>query len=160
VARDLSADLKLTPLNAPARPVREWLTSFHLVLVSIDPYTNESAWILDTAARVMRHYSDTAARMSWLVTADADGARSFLGPLAKEFLTFTDPDRTVVKGLGLATLPAISFVRADGQVMASAEGWDPAAWRSVIGAMATVMAWSTLDLPQPKDPRPFAGTPA
>jgi hypothetical protein len=160
VARDLSADLNLTPLNAPGRPVREWLTNFHLLLVSLDPYTNESAWILDTAARVMRHYADTDARMCWHVTANADGARDFLGPLAKEFLTFTDPDRTVVRGLGLTTLPAISFVRADGQILAGAEGWDPRAWRAVIEAMAPVLAWSTLDLPQPKDPRPFAGTPA
>jgi hypothetical protein len=156
VAVDL--DLTLTPLDGQGRTVREWLTNFHLVCVCIDPYTNESSWVLDAAARVMRHFSGAAARMSWLVTGPADGARDFLGPLAKEFLTFADPDRAVVKSLGVATLPALVFLKADGSIAGSAEGWDPVAWKAVTDTMAKIMAWSKADLPNAKDPRPFAGT--
>ena len=109
-----SPDLLLEPLSLendgfPARTLSEWLTTFHLVSVVLDPYTNESSWILKTAARVLRSFGDSAARTSLIVTASADEARSFLGPLAKEFLVFTDPDRAAVKAFGLTTLPAFVF---------------------------------------------------
>jgi hypothetical protein len=160
VATDPSADLTLTPLEGAGRTVREWLTNFHLVLVCIDPYTNQSSWVLDPAARFMRHFSGAAARMSWLVTADADGARSFLGPLAKEFLTFADPDRAAIRSLGVATLPALVFVKQDGTVAAAAEGWHSDEWKAVAEVMAPILAWSRPEMPHPKDPRPFEGTPA
>src|SRR5215216_7790388 len=101
VATDPPADLTLTPLKGEGRTVGQWLTVFHLVTVAVDPYTNESAWVLEVAARILREFRDAAVRVSWLVTADAADARAFLGPLADEFLTFTDPDRTAVKALGL-----------------------------------------------------------
>ena len=41
-------DLVLTPLGGESRPLQEWLTTFHLASVVLDPYTNESSWILDT----------------------------------------------------------------------------------------------------------------
>ena len=160
MAVDPSPDLTLTPLEGQGRTVREWLTNFHLVLICIDPYTNESSWILDTATRVMRQFSGAAARMSWLVTGSTEDARTFLGPLAKEFLTFCDPDRVVVKALGLGTVPALVFIKADGTVAGSAEGWHPPEWRTVTEHMAKVMAWSKAELPHPRDPRPFEGTPA
>jgi hypothetical protein len=160
VASDPSGDLTLTPLGGQGRTVREWLTNFHLTLVCIDPYTNESSWILDTAARFMRHFSGSAARMCWLVAGDAEAAHSFLGPLAKEFLTFTDPDRAMITSLGLATMPSIVFLKADGTIGAVAEGWHPQQWKAVAEKMATVMAWSKPDLPHPKDPRPYDGVAA
>ena len=43
-------DLTLTPIQGEGRTLEQWLTTFHLVSVLVDPYTNESAWILDTAA--------------------------------------------------------------------------------------------------------------
>jgi hypothetical protein len=140
--------------------MREWLTNFNLALICIDPYTNESSWILDTAARIMRVFQDTSARMSWMVTGDADAARAFLGPLANEFLTLLDPDRSVVKGLGLSRLPAMVVVRADGTVAAAAEGWEPSQWRVVTNELARMTAWSRPELPHPKDPVPFEGSPA
>ena len=63
-------------------------------------------------------------------------AEEFLGPLAQEFLVFCDPDRTAVKSLGLSSLPAFVVVRGDGKVAGAAEGWDPAAWKSVAKAIA------------------------
>jgi hypothetical protein len=52
-------DLILTPLGKKGRPLREWLTTFHLASVVLDPYTNESSWILNSAVRIMRHFSSS-----------------------------------------------------------------------------------------------------
>ena len=114
MATDPPGELTLTPLKGEGRTVEEWLTVFHLVSVVVDPYTNESAWVLDVAARILRDFSDAAVRVNWIVTADADDARAFLGPLASEFLTFADPDRDAVKALGLERLPGLR-VHPDGR---------------------------------------------
>jgi hypothetical protein len=150
----------LTPLRGDGRTVSEWLTVFHLVSVVVDPYTNESAWVLDVAARILREFSDAAVRVNWISTADADDTKAFLGPLAAEFLTFTDPDRVVVKALGLERLPAFVFVLMDGAVEASAEGWDPVSWRKVADSIATAVKWSRPVIPEPGDPPAFEGSPA
>ena len=150
----------LTPLRGEGRTIEEWLTVFHLVSVVVDPYTNESAWVLDVAARVMRDFSDAAVRVSLIATADADDAKDFLGPLATEFLTFADPDRLAVKALGLERLPAFVFVLMDGTLEASAEGWDPIAWRKVADSIASAVKWSRPVIPEPGDPHAFEGSPA
>ena len=165
VAATPSPELLLEPLSLegdgfPARTLSEWLTTFHLASVVLDPYTNESSWILATAARILRSFGDSAARTSLIVTAPAAETRSFLGPLAKEFLVFTDPDRTAVKAFGLTTLPAFVFVRSDGTIPAVAEGWDAAEWRKVAKAIADTTAWTAPSIPAAGDPVSFSGTPA
>jgi len=160
VATNPPVDLELSPLGGDARPLREWLTTFHLATVALDPYTNESSWILETAARILRGFRGAAVRVNFLITCESDEAREFLGPLAEEFLVFCDPDRKAVKALGLTTLPAFVFVRIDGTVQASAEGWNPMEWRTVAHAIAEATSWLPPDIPGPKDPRAFAGTPA
>jgi hypothetical protein len=160
VATDPPADLVLTPLGAEARPLGEWLTTFHLATVALDPYTNESAWILPTATRILEELRGSDARVNLLVTAPEDDVRTFLGPLVKRFLVFVDEDRSVVKALGLETLPAFAFIRVDCTVPAAAEGWDPKQWRSVADAIAAATAWQPPDIPVLGDPGPFHGTPA
>lgn len=150
----------LIPLHGESRPVEDWLTVFHLVSVVVDPYTNESSWVLDVAARIMREFAEAAVRVNWIVTSDADDAQAFLGPLAAEFLTFIDPDRAVVKALGLERLPAFVFVLMDGSVVAAAEGWDPIAWRAAADTVATAVKWSRPMIPEPGDPPAFEGSPA
>ena len=93
VAKDPPADLVLTPLGGEARPLSEWLTTFHLATVALDPYTNESAWILPTATRILEGLRGSDARVNLLVTAPEDDVRAFLGPLVREFLVFVDDDR-------------------------------------------------------------------
>ncbi len=159
MATNPPADLTLSPLGGDARPLHEWLTTFHLATVALDPYTNESSWILDTAARILRSFRGAAVRVNFLITCSPDDAKQFLGPLAEEFLVFCDPDRTAVKGLGLGTLPAFVFVRTDGTVPAVAEGWSPAEWRKVSEAIASTTAWSKPAIPTATDPSAFAGTP-
>ena len=160
VASNPTSDLVLAPLGADPRPLPEWLTTFHLATVVLDPYTNESSWILPTAARILEALRGSHARVNLLVTADEDDTRRFLGPLTERFLVFCDPERSVVKGLGLETLPAFVFIAVDGNVIASTEGWDPAGWRQVAGEIASWTRWLAPTIPLPADPGPFRGSPA
>jgi len=153
-------DLVLSPIGAEPRPLEEWLTTFHLATVVLDPYTNESSWILGTATRVLEGLRGSDARVNFLVTADEADTRAFMGPLLSSFLVFTDPDRTAVTALGLSELPAFVFIRVDGTVAAAAEGWTAASWRAVADTIAEATAWQPPDIPMVGDPGPFHGSPA
>jgi hypothetical protein len=160
VASDPAPDLTLATLDGVARTVEEWLTTFHLVFVALDPYTNESAWLLPTAARILSAFDQADCRVAFVVTSDADKARRFLRRWATEILTFADPERSVVRGFGLERLPAIVHVATDGSVVDSAEGWNPPEWRRVTANLARIMSWRAPMVPGPRDPGPFEGTPA
>jgi hypothetical protein len=160
MAITVPGDLVLTPLHGGSRPLEEWLTTFHLASVVLDPYTNQSAWILPTARRVLQTFRDAAVRVNFLVACGADDAQQFLGPLAEEFLVFLDPDRVAIKAFGLRTLPAFVFVRIDGTVVAAAEGWHPNEWRAVAKEIATTTQWAAPTIPDHGDPTSFTGTPA
>jgi hypothetical protein len=153
------AELVLAPLDGDPRPLTDWLTTFHLATVALDPYTNESSWILATAQRILADLRGADVRVNFLVTADAADARAFLGPLVEQFLVFTDPDRSIVKGLGLTALPAFVFIKVDGTIDAKAEGWNPIEWRAVADAIAEVTAWTKPVIPMATDPQGFAGSP-
>ena len=153
-------DLMLAPLGAESRKLEEWLTTFHLASVVLDPYTNESSWILPTATRLLEGFRGADVRVNFVVTADERDTRSFLGPLVEEFLVFTDPDRAFVKAAGLSELPAFLVVRVDGTVVAAAEGWTAQSWRAVAREITELTAWRTPDLPVVGDPGPFHGSPA
>lgn len=153
-------DVTLTSISGESRPLREWLTTFHLATVVLDPYTNESSWLLPTAIRVLRHFSGAAVRTNFVLTCSADEARTYLGPIADEILAFCDPDRTFVKSLGLTELPAFVVVRGDGTVAAGAQGWKASEWQKVADAVAEMTSWSTTLLPAAGDPGSFKGTPA
>ena len=160
----LPADVVLTPLVddglGQSRPLMEWLTTFHLASVVLDPYTNESSWILRAATRILEQFRGSDARINLIVTAGAADARTFLGPYADRFLVFCDPDRSVVKAMGLSELPAFVFTTVDGVVAAAAQGWDPSEWEAVADKIAEVTWWTSIPVPGPGDPGPFRGSPA
>lgn len=160
VATAPSPTVSLEPLNAPARPIEDWVTTFHLAMVVVDPFTYESAWLLETAGRILTGFRDADCRICWLVTGSGDDARSFLGPLSDTILTFVDPDREVVRSLGLERLPA--FVHLDHALglQGVAEGWNPLEWRGVADGLAKAMSWSRPNIPAIGDPTPMQGTPA
>jgi len=160
VATKLPADLVLAPLGSEPRPLEQWLTTFHLASVILDPYTNESSWVLKSAVRVLKAFQDSHARVNFVVTADEADTRRFLGPLVDEFLVFCDPDRTLVKALQLSRLPAFAFIRVDAEAVAVAEGWNPAAWREVAEVIANTTAWLAPLIPAATDPTPFVGSAA
>ena len=156
----VSLDLELDPLGAEARPLRDWLTTFPLLPVLLDPYTAESAWILHTARRILVTYAEAGCRTCWVVACGPDDARRFLGPYAQEILTFADPDRRVPAALGLDTLPAFAFVLQNGSVTASAQGWNPAQWRDVADTVSEFTHWQRPVNGDGQDPVAFSGTPA
>lgn len=159
VATNPAPDLVLTPLTGHARTVREWLTTFHLLFVAVDPANVRSRWIVPTAARVLFEYEQADCRVAWLVTGDAADARKLLGRWAKEIMTFLDPELTAVKGFGLTTLPAIVHVGQDLTIVNAVEGWDPASWRALATELSRRMSWSRPHIPVAADPGPFDGAP-
>jgi hypothetical protein len=159
MATDPPAALVLAPLQGEPRTIAEWVTTFHLALVAVDPFTYESAWLLEEAGRILDTYSAADVRVGWLVTGSADEARQFLGPWAEKLLTFTDPERQAVKALGLEQLPAFVHIDMAGQVASAAEGWQPDEWRSAIAELALTLSWTQPSIPGPGAPGPFRGSP-
>ncbi|MAG04243.1 MAG: hypothetical protein CL406_06480 [Acidimicrobiaceae bacterium] len=154
-------EVRLQSLEGTSRPVSEWLTTFHMAAVVLDPFTHESSWILDTARRVLDAFSGADVRVAFVVSGtDSAGAASFMGPLAESTLSLADPDRGFARSLGLMTLPAFVAIRQDGSTIGTAEGWDPEAWRKVAAALAELTAWTRPEIPAAGDPAPYAGTPA
>ncbi len=160
MATKLPSDLLLAPLGGEARELHAWLTTFHLASVVLDPYTNESSWVLKTAIRILEGLRGSHARVNFIVTADQADTARFLGPVADDFLVFCDPDRTAVAAMGLTRLPAFVFIRVDCEVVAVAEGWNPGAWREVAQSIAATTKWRAPLIPAAGDPSPFAGSPA
>ncbi len=156
----LDADVNLTPLNGDPRPIGDWVTVFHLVIVVLDPYTYESSWMIDTAGRILRNFVGADCRVAFLVTASTQEAEEFLGPWTEEILTFADEDRSVVRALGLESLPAIVHLDHQLNLRASAEGWNPPDWRDFATQLGQAMSWHPPVIPDSGDPSPFAGTPA
>lgn len=157
---DVPPDTPLKRLGGDSRPLEEWTTTFHLALVVLDPYTYESAWLLDTAGRILRNFAEADCRTAFVLTCDDDDASAFLGPWGREFLVFTDPDRLTVKNLGLERLPAFVHINQANQIEAKAEGWHPDEWRAVAENLAERMSWRRPTIPEAGDPAPYAGTPA
>ncbi len=153
------SDVILDSVRGEGYPLRDWLTSYPLLMVALDPYTHESAWILETAARILHHYQPADIRVCWLATTDDEGCRQFLGPWEESFLTFADPDRNAVKALGIERLPSLVHIRPDG-LLQVASGWDPTAWREIAESAASYLSWSRPMIPGPGDPVPYDGTPA
>ena len=160
MAQQVSGEVKLAALGGEARTLEEWLTNFQLVVVVIDPYTQESAWLLETAGRILTNFREADCRVGWVGTADERDARRFLGPWADALLTFTDPSRGLVAALDLKALPALVHIRQDLTVVGVAEGWDPTEWRELTENLGRIMSWSHPNVPDAGDPGPFAGSPA
>jgi hypothetical protein len=156
---DAPADLVLDSIQGDGYRLRDWLATFPLALVALDPYTHESAWILETAGRFLRHFAPADVRCGWLVTAGDEDCRRFLGPWADEFITFADPERSAVGALGVEWLPALVHVEHDRSVRV-ANGWDPEAWAKIAAYMAHLLKWTRPVMPRPGDPVPYRGTPA
>jgi hypothetical protein len=160
MATDPAPDLALTPLTGESRRVDDWVTLFPLAVVVLDPYTYESAWILEEAGRILSSYTAADVRVGWIVTATPAEAREFLGPWGEKLLTFTDPDREVVKSLGLSALPAFVVIDMSCKVASAAEGWAPAEWRAAAAHLSDILDWSKPSIPGPGAPGPYPGSPA
>jgi hypothetical protein len=157
---EVTGDVQLHPVGGEPRSLQEWTTTFHLVLVVLDPFTFESAWILEPAGRMLRTFGEADCRVAWLITGTEANAKQFLGPWAKEVLTFVDPDREVVKALELERLPAFVHLDIDHAIVGQAEGWKPSDWQGVADQLAKVMSWTTPNIATLGGPAPYEGSPA
>jgi hypothetical protein len=160
VVNQAPGDVSLSTIAGERRTLAEWVTNFHLVLFAVDPYTNESSWLLRTMVRIMDNFAGADCRVAFLCTSDADDATAFLGPLTDQFLTFADADRSVVKALGVEQLPAVVHLSTDLTVQGAAQGWHPAQWRAVCDRLTQQMSWGKVLIPERSDPVAFAGAPA
>lgn len=156
----VSADLTLHPHGGESLSIADQVTMFHLVAVVLDPYTYESSWILETAGRILDEFKGADCRTAWIVTADEDDASAFLGPWEQRLLTFCDPERELVAGLGVEQIPALVHIGNDLSVIGLADGWDPAEWRPITDNLAKMMSWSRPLFPKPGDPTAFEGSAA
>ena len=156
----LNTDVELSPIGGSPVTLADQTQLFHLVAVVIDPYTEQSAWLLRTAGRILSELKEADCRVAWIVTAVQEDALTFLGPYAEEYLTFADPDRAVVEALGVEEIPALVAVGTNQELVGRADGWDPATWRPITDDLARVLAWSRPAYPKPGDPVAFAGSPA
>lgn len=150
-------DLVLSTTGGRSHTVREWLTTFDLLLVALDTH-GPSQWIVPIARRVLHDYEQSDCRVAWLIAGHEQDARRLLGS-GEPVLTFLDPDLTAVRGFGLSSLPAIIHLGIDGTVVNAVEGWDPPAWRALTVELSRRLSWSRPRLPDPRDPGPFPGTP-
>lgn len=153
-------DVTLKAIDREPLTLGDWLVTFQMATVVLDPYTHESAWILDTARRVLGHFRGADCRVCFIVEGSEDEARQFLGPIAKEFLVLADEDRSLAKGAELEQLPAFLHIAQEGTVVGRAEGWDPAAWREVAVGLGRRMSWSHPPIPAAGDPVAYPGSPA
>ncbi len=152
-------EMILDSIRGKGFPVRDWLTSFPLVMVVLDPFTNESAWILETAGKLLEHFQPSDVRTAFLLGADDDECRQFLGPWAERFLTFADPERKTITQLGLEQLPGLAIIQPTLEIQV-ADGWNPEGWHDLVSPLAKMLSWSLPLIPAPGDPAPFVGTPA
>ncbi|HVE94612.1 MAG TPA: hypothetical protein VNB24_06795 [Acidimicrobiales bacterium] len=155
MATTLTPELLLKPLDGEGRTLREWLVTFHLAFVALDPFTNEGAWILPVGTRVLTQFSQADARVALVVTGTEAECRIFLGPVVNQLLVFPDPDRTIVNAFDLPRLPALVHVAMDATVAGLAAGWNPPEWQKVVDHLAKVTAWTAPTLPAQGDPGPF-----
>ncbi len=157
---DPAGDVTLTHLSGAELPLDDWLTTFHLAVAVLDPYEYESAWLLETAGRILSTFAGADVRVGFVITSSPADAKEFLGPWADRLFVLCDPDKAFVKSLQLEQLPAFVHLGIDGSLLGSAEGWDPAEWRAVADNLATIMSWKGPEIPAAGDPRPYQGAPA
>ena len=126
-----------------------WLTTFHLAVVILDPYTYESAWLLETAGRILDNFRGADCRIAFVVTADADDAREFLGPWARRSSPSPTPTATWSRRSGSTSCRRSSTCARTARSPRVAEGWDPPEWQHV-----AVRAGQGHELVAPEHPRP------
>ena len=159
-AAELPANVHLSSVDGQTRTVDEWLITFQMLGVVLDPFTYESSWILETAGRVLESFRGASVRTVFVVTATADEAKQFCGPWVDRVLVYADPDRVFVRAAELEVLPALFHLRQNRTFGGIAQGWQPAEWRTIAHQVARERHWINPVVPGPSDPAAFPGSPA
>jgi hypothetical protein len=161
VAKNPDPSLKLTSSKGVTRTLDDWSTMFQLCLVILPDRPEAGAWI-PVARRIFDVLGDSDCRVAYVIPSTPAIAQRILGDEEARTATFVDPDRELVKSLGLEHLPALVFLRQDTTVGAAAEGWDPPAWQQVAKEVAAAMKWAVPEVAPPGSslPAPTVGWPA
>ncbi len=159
MAKSPDPSLKLTSLKGVTRTLDDWSTMFHLCLVIL-PDRPEASVFVPIARRIFATFGDADCRAAYCIAGPAEVARRILADAAGEALVFVDPDRALVRSLGLERLPAFVHLGQDTSLVAAAEGWDPKEWQRVAREVGKVMAWTVPEVSGPGDPPATAGWPA
>lgn len=114
---------------------------FQLCLVIL-PDEMEATKYFPIADQIFKVLGDADCRTAFVVPTTSAIARRILGKRADEVMTFVDPERSLMAGLGITSLPALVHIRQDTSVGEVAEGWNPTEWQRVAKSIAKAMAWS------------------
>ena len=159
-AAELPASTQLSAVDGQTRSIDEWLITFQLLGVVLDPFTYESSWLLETAGEILSNFAGASVRTCFVVTGTAEEARQFCGPWVERVLIFADPDRTFVRDADLEALPALFHLRQNREFGGIAQGWQPQEWRAIAQLVAKERHWSSPIIPGPGMPAAYPGTPA
>jgi hypothetical protein len=157
---EVPASLQLASIDGQRRSIDEWLITFQMLGVVLDPFTYESSWILDSAGRILETFGGASVRTAFILTGTADEARQFCGPWVERILVFADPDRDFVKAAELEALPALFHLRQTRQFGGLAQGWQPDEWKAIVAQVARERHWSQPVIPAAGDPAAYPGSPA
>lgn len=148
MAKNPDPSLQLSTSKGVSRTLDDWSTMFQLCMVILPDRPEAAAWI-PIAQRIFDVLGDSDVRTSYVVTSTPLIARRILGEEEDRVATFVDPDRALVRSLGLERLPALVFLRQDTTVGAAAEGWDPVEWQDVARTVSRAMKWSVPEVAPP-----------
>jgi hypothetical protein len=158
VAQNPDPSLALTSLKGVTRTLDDWATVFHLAVVLLPARPEAAAWV-PVIDRIYRTFGDSDVRTTICVSSTSPIARRILGDAADRWLTFTDPDETLARSLGLERLPAFVHLRQDTSLVAAAQGWSPTEWQKVADEMARSVHWTTPVISGSGNPAPTTGWP-
>lgn len=159
-AAEVPPNLSLTSVDGQTRSIDEWLITFPMLGVVLDPFTYESSWILESAGRILDTFREASVRTCFVVTGTADEAKQFCGPWVDRVLVYADPHRSFVKAAELEALPALFHLRQNRQLGGVAQGWEPQEWRAIAHQVARERRWIPPIIPATGDPVAYPGSPA
>jgi hypothetical protein len=158
MAKNPDPTLKLTTNTGVTRTLDDWSTMFHLCLVILPERPEASAW-LPVAERIFAVFGDADCHTAFVVTGPEVVAERIITRNESRAMVFLDPDKELVRSLGLERLPAFVHLRQDTSLVAAAEGWDPREWQRVAREVGKALAWTYPEVSGPGDPPPFEGWP-
>jgi hypothetical protein len=156
MATNPDPSIELATTDGDTRTLAQWCTLFHLCLVILPDRLEASAWV-PVAEKIFATFGDADCHTAFVVTSNAAITKRILGDAEQEWMTFVDPDRALVNGLGLERLPALVHLRQDTSLGSVAQGWDPKTWQSTVKEIAAAMAWTTPELAATGGPAPTEG---
>ncbi len=158
MAKDPDPTLKLTTSTGITRTLDDWSTMFHLCLVILPERPEASSW-LPVARRIFATFGDADCHTAFVVTGPEAVAERIIGANDSRAMVFLDPDKELVRALGLERLPAFVHLRQDTSLVAATEGWDAREWQRVAREIGKALAWTVPEVSGPDDPPRFEGWP-